>query len=186
MNRYDDCRQLILDELSRSLGAVAPEQTDALIAEILKARKVFVVGVGRVLLMLQAFAKRLNHIGVDAYFVGEINEPAITAEDLLILGSGSGESAFPVVISKVAQKYRPRMAYIGSNLNSTIASVCHIAVCIPCKTKLALVGEIPSQQPMSSLFEQSLLLYLDTVSMMIVRQKSIVIADLWPKHANLE
>ena len=186
MDNYIDCKQLILNELSQSLGAISPEQTDRLIDDILKARKVFVVGVGRVMLMLQAFAKRLNHIGVEAYFVGEINEPAITGDDLLILGSGSGESAFPVVISKVAQKYHPRMAYLGSNLNSTIAAASDIAVRIPCRTKLALPDEIPSEQPMSSLFEQSLLLYLDTVSMMIVRRKGIVVSDLWQKHANLE
>lgn len=186
MNSYAACKQTILSELEQSLGAVAPEQTEALIGEILRARKVFVVGVGRVLLMLEAFAKRLNHIGVEAYFVGENNEPAITEQDLLILGSGSGESAFPVAISKVAQKYRPRMAYIGSNLHSSIASVCDITVRIPCRTKLALPDEIPSAQPMSSLFEQSLLMYLDTVCLMIVRRQDILIPSLWQKHANLE
>ena len=186
MNSYQECKQVILDELRQSLDAVEPEQTDVLIDKILKARKVFVVGVGRVMLMLQAFAKRLNHIGVEAYFVGEINEPAITGDDMLILGSGSGESAIPVTISKVAQKYHPQMIYIGSNLNSTIAGACDVCVRIPCRTKLALADEIPTTQPMSSLFEQSLLLYLDIVSMMIVFRKGIVVTDLWQKHANLE
>ncbi len=186
MTSYEQCKQTVLEELAGSLGAVQPEQTEALIAEILAARKVFVIGVGRVLLMLQAFAKRLNHSGVEAYFVGENNEPAVTADDLLIVGSGSGESAFPVAIAKVAQKYRPRMAYIGANRNSTIAGLCDIMVRIPCRTKLALPDEIPSDQPMSSLFEQSLLLYLDTVCLMVVRRRGIVIHDLWLKHANLE
>lgn len=186
LNRYEDCKQIVLNELAESLGAVEPAQTEALIEEILKARKVFAVGVGRVMLMLQAFVKRLNHIGVEAYFVGEINEPAITPDDLLILGSGSGESAFPTVIAKVAGKYKPRMAYIGSNPNSTIAGLCQVIVRIPCRTKLALADEIASEQPMSSLFEQSLLLYLDTVCLMIIRRKEIVISDLWQKHANLE
>ena len=186
MTSYEQCKQTLLDELTQSLGAVEPAQTDALITEILQAQKVFVIGVGRVMLMLQAFAKRLNHIGVEAYFVGEINEPAVTANDLLILGSGSGESAFPVAIAKVAQKYHPRMAYVGSNRNSTIAGMCDVMVRIPCRTKLALADEIPSNQPMSSLFEQSLLLYLDTVCLMIVRRRGIVIPDLWQKHANLE
>ncbi len=186
MNSYEQSKQTILSELTRSLGAVEPAQTDVLIAEILQARKVFVVGVGRVLLMMQAFVKRLNHIGVEAYFVGEINEPAVTEDDLLIVGSGSGESAFPVTIAKVAGKYHPRMAYIGSNPNSTVAGLCDVMVRIPCRTKLALTDEIPSAQPMSSLFEQSLLLYLDTVCLMIVNQRGIVIADLWQKHANLE
>ena len=45
---------------------------------ICDSEKVFVVGVGRVMLMLQAFAKRLNHLGITANYVGAIDEPAIT------------------------------------------------------------------------------------------------------------
>ena len=186
MNSYQDASQLVLHELTLSLSAVDPQQTEALLQSILGARKVFVVGVGRVMLMLQAFAKRLNLLGVQTYYVGEINEPAITQDDLLLFGSGSGESAFPAVISKVAQKYHPRMGYIGSNVNSTIAAACDFIVRLPCRTKLALPDEITSQQPMSSLFEQTLLLYLDTVSLMLIRRQNIVLADLWQKHANLE
>ena len=183
---YEKAREIILSELAMSLGAVAPADAEAFVRELMGARKVFVVGVGRVMLMLQAFVKRLNHLGVEAYYVGEINEPAITRADLLVVGSGSGETAVPVAIAKVARKYSPRMAHIGSNRHSTISGLCDVHVRIPCRTKLALEDEIPSRQPMSSLFEQSLLLFLDAVCLMILEERRLDLPSLWERHANLE
>jgi 6-phospho-3-hexuloisomerase len=184
---YSESRKIVLDELGEALGAVDEKQVNQLVDMILSSEQVFVVGVGRVLLMLQAFAKRLNHLGINANFVGAIDEPAITDKDLLIVGSGSGESAFPLAIVKIAKKYNAKIAHIGSNGESSMKAYEDLFVRIPCRTKLDLKDEINSRQPMSSLFEQSLLLLTDMVSMMIVDRKHITdIHSLWKKHANLE
>jgi 6-phospho-3-hexuloisomerase len=176
----------VLAEVTRSLSMVDDAQAAAAVEKLLSARKVFAVGVGRVMIMLQAFVKRLNHLGIEAYFVGEVNEPAITADDLLIVASGSGESVVPVAIEKVATKFHPTILYIGSNRASTAAGMAGLQLRIPCRTKLNLPDELDSVQPMSSLFEQSLLLTLDTLAFMIVEQKHLVMNDLWHTHANLE
>jgi len=184
---YKNYSKIILEETAKALDSIDATQAKKLADALCSARKVFVIGVGRVLLMLQAFVKRLNHLGIEAYFVGEINEPAITGQDLLIVGSGSGETAIPVAIAKIASKFGPKIAYIGSNLNSAAAKAAEIIVRIPCRTKLALPDELQSRQPMSSLFEQSLLLFCDTAAMMIIEKKGIEdIHALWQKHANLE
>lgn len=186
MNSFQKVSGQVLDELSRSLAMVSDESADAVAERLIKARKVFVIGVGRVMIMLQAFVKRLNHLGIEAFYVGEINEPAITDEDVLIIASGSGESVVPVAIGKVAQKFHPTIVYIGSNMSSTAANMADLTLRIPCKTKLNLPDELDSAQPMSSLFEQSLLLTLDSLAFVIVQKKNLVIKDLWQKHANLE
>ena len=179
--------ELILGEIEKALSQIEPTQIDGLVDAILSAEKVFVVGVGRVLLSLQAIVKRLNHIGVQAWFVGEINEPAITKDDLLIVGSGSGESVVPVAIAKVAKLNGARLAYIGSNQRSSIALLADLLVRVPVRTKLSLPDEIPSQQIMSSLFEQSLLILGDAVALSITQRKGISdIGVFWKRHANLE
>lgn len=101
----------IIKELTSTLENIEESQVDILINELLKAKRVFFVGVGRVLLSLEAIAKRLAHIGVDTVIVGEITEPAITDEDLLIVGSGSGESLFPLMIAKKAKSYNASITY---------------------------------------------------------------------------
>ena len=184
MNRHIET---ILSELERAFTGVAEEAIQNLVKTILEAEHVFLCGVGRVLLSLQAFEKRLNHLGVMAWHVGEVNEPALTTNDLLILGSGSGESLFPVSVAQKAKGIGAKIAYIGSNPASTIASLADVYVSIPAPTKLHLEGEIQSRQIMSSLFEQCLYLLGDAVSMEIARRKGISdINELWRHHANLE
>ncbi len=187
MGGFRESCTLILGELETALCAVREEDVEKLVDAILAAEKVFAVGVGRVLLSLQALVKRLNHLGVPAWFVGAINEPAITPRDLLIVGSGSGESAVPVAIAQVARRHGARIALLSSNRASTLARAADIFVRVPVRTKLGLPDEIPSLQIMSSLFEQCLLVIADAVALRIVERKAIDdVGSLWSLHANLE
>lgn len=184
---FDKNYKMIFNELNQTFDVINKEEVEKLVEMICGAEKVFMVGVGRVLMMLQAFTKRLNHLGISANYVGAVNEPAITDKDLLIVGSGSGESIIPLEIVKKAKKFGATVAHIGANPKSSMTKYEDLFVRIPCSTKLALEDEIPSDQIMSSLFEQSLLLLADTVAMMIVEEKEIVdLHSLWRKHANLE
>lgn len=84
-----------------------------------------------------ASASAWAHLGVDAHCVGEITEPAITPADLLIVASGSGESLCPTAIARKAKQLGAKLAWIGSNEESTIArmSDCRCAyLCAPNST----------------------------------------------------
>ncbi|SDJ57380.1 6-phospho-3-hexuloisomerase [Salimicrobium halophilum] len=183
---YNQAQKEIVEELSNTLNQIDGDSADELLAEIKKADKVFFVGVGRVLLSLQGVAKRLAHLGIKTYVVGQITEPAITENDLLIVGSGSGESAFPLTIAQKAKKYNARIAHIGANPDCSMKEYSDVFVRIPVSTKLQLPNEIPSVQPMTSLFEQSLLLLGDTLALMLIREQDIDMPSLWEYHANLE
>jgi 6-phospho-3-hexuloisomerase len=183
---YWAVRDLVLDEVARALGAVDPRQVEALVEAILRADQLFVIGVGRVMLSLQAFAKRVNHLGIRAHCVGDINEPAITRDDLLIVGSCSGKSAVPVTIGQIAHRHGARIALIGSNPGSPLAPIADVFVRIPVHSRLELPDEIPSEQLMTTLFEQALLLLGDAVALMIVRRRGLDPTTLWQYHANLE
>jgi len=138
------------------------------------------------MLSLMAMAKRLAHLGVRTCIVGEITEPAITDRDLLVVGSGSGESLIPVAIAKKAKTFGARIAHLGSNPASSLKNITDIFVRIPVRTKLALPDEIDSRQPMTSLFEQTLLLLGDAVAQLIIHRRRLEIKSLWRYHANLE
>ena len=56
----------VLAEVTRSLALVEDEKAEQVVEKLLGARKVFAIGVGRVLIMLKAFVKRLNHLGIEA------------------------------------------------------------------------------------------------------------------------
>lgn len=185
----NDVNQTI-DEVSNEICAVLQgidaDEINKLINEIKNAEKVFFVGVGRVKLSLDAIAKRLAHLGIDTYVVGQITEPAISAKDLLIVGSGSGESLIPVALVKKAKFYEARITHIGANENSTISKYSDLFVKLPTSTKLNKSDEINSIQPMTSLFEQTLLILGDIVALEIIKSRDIDMKSLWQYHANLE
>lgn len=117
---YDDIKGRVLEELKISLGSIEPEEIERLIDAAEGAEQIFFVGVGRVLLSLEAIAKRWAHLGLKTHIVGEITEPAITERDVLIVGSGSGSTLFPAGIARKAHAAGAKVVHIGSNPDSEI------------------------------------------------------------------
>lgn len=184
---YQETCDSVVAELQKTLNSIDPESLEKLTEAILAADQVFFIGVGRVLLSLQSVCKRLAHLGIKAHYVGEITEPAITKNDLLIVGSGSGASLFPLNIAKKARKTVDcKIVHIGSNPNSEMKDICDFMVRIPVRTKFYLEDEIDSCQPMTSLFEQTLLLVGDILAKMIIERQNLDMKGLWQYHANLE
>lgn len=184
--KYIESTHNVLDEITRALECVDIVALEKLANDIFKAEKVFFVGVGRVEMSLEAIAKRMSHLGIDAHCVGDVCEPAITDKDLLIVGSGSGMSLFPVAIGRKAKEFNAKVVHIGSNPQGYMSEIADYMVRIPVRTKLYLDDEIDSCQPMTSLFEQSLFLLGDILAKMIVENRNIKLKELWQFHANLE
>ena len=61
---YIEVMNEIIEENRNALSAVDSETVERFVEDLLKADQVFFVGVGRVLLSLQAFCKRLAHLGI--------------------------------------------------------------------------------------------------------------------------
>ena len=161
----------------------------------LNSEKVFLVGVGRVMLMLKAFAKRLRHLGINSNVVGETTEPPITNNDLLIVGSGSGESLIPISISKKAKIIGAKIALITTRKKSTISKISDQIIILPCPNKVnqssvnnnIITNNLDERsQIMTSLFEQALLLFSDIICLMIKDKKGLKEEEIKKHHANLE
>ncbi|MDR1393519.1 MAG: SIS domain-containing protein [Bifidobacteriaceae bacterium] len=186
MTSYHQAQAMIMTELAEAMAAVDEVSVRALAGEIDAADRVFFIGTGRVFLALQAMAKRLAHLGVATVVVGQITEPAIRPGDLLIAGSGSGESLVPVVIARKAKTAGARLAHIGTRSDSSIGLLADIFVRLPVPSKLAAPRQVSSSQPMTSLFEQCLWFLGDAIALMLIDSHGLDLADLWQHHANLE
>lgn len=184
--QYKEIHDVIVEECGRALDAIDAVDVLRYIDMIQNAEKVFFVGVGRVLLSLEAMAKRYAHLGIRAVIVGEITEPAITRKDVLIVGSGSGETLFPSGIARKAKAAGAKVIHIGSNPASSLREIVDLFVRIPVESRAKMEDEIHSRQPMTSLFEQALLLFGDTTAMMMIEDRNINLEGLWEYHANLE
>ena len=186
IHSYSEKASLIIKECEIVLKSIDPLSVDRLLDEIENADKVFLAGVGRVFLSLQAIAKRLNHVEIKAYCVGQINEPPISDKDLLIVGSSSGETIIPVSIARKAHEIGARVGYIGASPNSTVRNISDCFIQIPISRSNQPGVFIVSQQPMTTLFEQVLLLFGDAITLMLMERKCLKERDIFLKHANLE
>ena len=149
----------------------------------------YVAGAGRSLLMLRGFAMRLMHLEMTAYVAGETVTPAIGAGDLLVIGSGSGETGTLKVMAQKARTAGADLALITAHPESTLGQMSDIIVTIAAPTvKNAGGSDFVTVQPGASMFEQSLLLFgdmmvLELQRMMGVQDKNESMNRL---HTNLE
>ncbi|MCF1618858.1 SIS domain-containing protein [Tetragenococcus koreensis] len=184
MTTYYENTKNIIQELSDLLLKVDQKDVENYMNEVTKAKKIFFVGVGRVELALEATVKRFSHLGLNCYMVGALDEPPIGDKDLLIVGSGSGESLFPLGITNKAQKYGAKIVHLTSNPNSSIAQKADIIVRFESPSKTH--SNIKSIQPITTVFEQGLLVFHDILTLEFMQEMGLSFEDLKTRHANLE
>ena len=131
------------------------------------------------------FAMRLMHIGKTVYVVGETVTPAAGNGDLLILGTGSGETATLKAVAGKAEKAGVRILTITTNDQSTLAKQADDVIRLPASVN-HLTPNGTSWQPGGTSFEQSLLLLADAVVLDVAQNTGTDISGKLTLHANLE
>jgi 6-phospho-3-hexuloisomerase len=185
--KIPDSLTQILDELKALVASMDREQVERLADAILGAKRVFVAGRGRTGLAMQAFAMRLMHLGLDVAIAGETLTPGITSGDILVAGSGSGETRFTNLAADIARGLGASIACITSRPGSQLARHSNIVVVLPAPTfRGGAAGTQESAQPRGSLFEQGLWLLLDGVVLVLMSRLGISPEALLERHANVE
>jgi 6-phospho-3-hexuloisomerase len=182
-----DYAERIIQELGRTLALIPPADAERLTEAILCAGKILVAGAGRSGLAVKAFAMRLAHMGFEAYVVGETVTPNFEAADLLLIGSGSGETGSLVAVAARARQLGGTVALVTIFPDSTIGRQANLTVRITAPSpKVQGAEALASIQPMGSLFEQSLFLFLDTLVLKLMETRAADGPAMFRRHANLE
>lgn len=176
----------IAKELQRSAALIADAEAGTLADLLLQANRVFVVGAGRSGLMGRAFAMRLMHTGISAYVVGETITPGIDQGDVLIVGTGSGETRSLIPMAQQAKSLGASLVAVTIAPESTIGRLADTVVKLPGSPKAQASGSSTSIQPMASLFEQTLLIFYDAVILSLMDRQGQDADRMYGRHANLE
>lgn len=178
---------LAAKELQSLLERVDESQIEQLYLSIIAADKIFVTGAGRSLLMLRGFAMRLMHLGFASYVVGDTTTPAFTDKDLLIIGSGSGETETLVTIASKAKKINGKIILISTREYSTISEFSDVKVIIPAFTDKVESGNANRPLlPGGTLFEEAMLILCDSMVLPLSEIHKIPTDSAFALHANLE
>lgn len=177
----------VIDELSRTLACISNEEPSAMVAGLLRAKRIFLAGAGRSGLMISAFAMRLMHLGLHAYVLGDATTPAVDKDDMLLIASGSGETESLVIKAKKAATIGAMVGLVTIYSESSIGKLATYKITIPAPTPKSSGTQLGSSaQPMGSLFEQSLLLTLDSIVLLLMKEKGTSSDEMFSNHANLE
>lgn len=176
----------VVQELSRTVDLISDEEAEKLVNKILESKKIFVAGAGRSGFMGKSFVMRMMHMGIDAYVIGETVTANLEKDDLLIIGSGSGETKTLVSIAEKAKSLGGTVAAVTISPDSTIGKLADIIIKLPGSPKDQSESEYKTIQPMGSLFEQTMLLFYDALILHFMEKKGLDSTKMYGKHANLE
>ena len=172
-------------EISNIADQTDPAQFDSFCRAMMLAKRVFVSGRGRSSFISKCFAMRLTQLGLTCYCIDESNTPAVCADDILIICSGSGETKALVASGRQCLQIGAKLALITANAESTLAGLAHTTLVIPSYSS-KLGNNAPTINIMASQFESSMLLALDTCVLMMKYQIGTTEEEMMQLHKNIE
>jgi len=189
----------IVDFIERAMDLISDEHVNALINELIEAHKrgskILIIGAGRTGLVGKAFAQRLLHLGYNVAVLGETIVPRINSNDLIISLSGSGRTKLVVTATEAAKAVGARIVVITSLPDSPLAKLADVLVVVPGRTKIASEEDYFARQilgiheplaPLGTLFEDTLMVFLDGVIVELMNKLGKTEEDLKEAHANIE
>ena len=178
----------ILAEVAACVRQVSTEDLAQAVELMDSFPRIFVAGAGRSGLCMRALGMRLMHLGKTVYVVGETTTPSIAAQDLLILGSGSGRTTSLLAMAEQARRQGAKILLFTTDATSPLAELADYRVVIPApslKTAEGISG-LKSVQPLGTLFEQSMLILCDSLILGLMQRTGVSAAQMFERHANLE
>lgn len=179
-----DSRQAI-EEISAAVESVSGTELDAIVDELLDARRIACYAGGRERLVMRGLVMRLFHAGLDAHSVGEMTCPAIGEGDLLILSCGPGRIAMVEALADVAIRDGARLLYLTAQPGNPPAHLASRVVKVTTQT-MADDSAPTAALPMGSAYEIAVFVLVDLITNRVRAARSESAEDLRSRHTNLE
>ena len=189
--------RLMATRISAIADVISDDQIDALIDEILNAKRIYTMGAGRSGLVAKSFAMRLMHLGLPAFVVGETVTPAMKPGDVIVVFSGSGATKTVADISETAKEIGGRICLVTSKKDSRIGRISDCIVIIESqRDRVAdesaefeirqMMGEHRSFAPLGTIFETTAMIFADAIISRLMEITRCRPEDLQCRHANIE
>ena len=176
----------VLAEIRTVLYSIDDGSVQRFVDAVVQADRIVVHGAGRVGMMVATFAMRLAQLGFRSHVLSEPTTPGVGTGDLLILGSGSGETQSVYDVAVLAKQHGVRIALITARPDSRVGRLADVIVQFSVPTKLESDAGPRTIQPMTTVADQSLLILLDIVVLRLMEATQQTSEDLWRRHRNLE
>jgi 6-phospho-3-hexuloisomerase len=196
-HRVQEMMLLMASKIRAIANTISDGDVEKLLAELLRAKRIYVIGAGRSGLVAKAFAMRLMHLGLQAYVVGETITPAMNAGDAMVIFSGSGRTKTVADIAETAKDIGAHLCLITSNADSRIGKISDCIVIIEHQRDEVeddaqefeirqMMGEHKSFAPLGTLFETASMIFGDAVISRLMEITKTDETALKNRHTNIE
>ncbi|HWY80678.1 MAG TPA: SIS domain-containing protein [Roseiarcus sp.] len=175
-----------LSDLAGVFAAMQEDALDALIEEIVKAKRIVVFGLGREGLQMRGFAMRLFHMGRGVAVWGEVTTPALGPGDLFIASAGPGDLRTARTLVDVAHEAGARTALVTAQPGGELAARVDVLTVIPAQTMVDDRGTKLSVLPMGSLFETAQMIAFELAILKLRPRFGETSETMRARHTNLE
>jgi len=180
---YKEWIELYRNEIMNSFESINVHDLDGLAEKILQTKRIFLLGKGRTGLVVKMLAMRLAQLGISTFVIGDPTTPAVGQGDVLILASGSGETAGILSAAKKAIEVNASVIAVTHHSHSSLARIVENCVCIP----LSYTQNTSSAPKVlaGTLFEQVLLVFFDNLVARLLEKSGEDFTWLSEHHANI-
>lgn len=196
-HRVQEMMLLMASKIRAIANKISDDDVEKFMAEILNAKRVYVIGAGRSGLVAKSFAMRLMHLGLHAYVVGETITPALNRGDMIVIFSGSGKTKTVADIAETAKDIGAHICLITSNADSRIGKIADCNVIIEHHRDEVdddavefeirqMMGEHKSFAPLGTLFETASMIFADAVISRLMEITKTDESALKNRHTNIE
>jgi 6-phospho-3-hexuloisomerase len=199
MERFAQAYEELIKSISAALRGLDRGEVETLLESLIDTRtrgkKVLVVGAGRSGLVGKAFAMRLMHLGFQVYVLGETINPNVGDDDMVIVISGSGKTTVPLAAAQMARSLNAKVVAITSQEESPLAQTAGLVVDIPGREDIAaedeyhirqLKGQHESLAPMGTMFEDTTMIFLDSIIAELMNRLGLSVDAMRERHATIE
>jgi 6-phospho-3-hexuloisomerase len=183
---YETTYKSILDEHRKVYEKVDLSKVQDLMELISKAKRIFLMGVGREGLATRGFAMRLMHMGKETHWVWDDTTPEVGPGDLFILTSGSGEIGHIHYVAEQAKAAGANIAVVTGTRSGKTPALADTVLWVPAHVFKGTDDVVPSDQPMGNLFEQTLFVLFDIIVMLLMEKLKVSKAEMVARHRNVE
>ena len=196
-HRVQDMMRLMAQKIRAIANIISDEDVEKFISELLRAKRIYVMGAGRSGLVAKAFAMRLMHLGFQAFVVGETITPSLSKGDIMVIFSGSGRTKTVADIAETAKEIGAKICLITSDADSRIGKISDCIVIIEHHRDAVtddavefeirqMMGDHKSFAPLGTLFETASMIFADAVISRLMEITHVDEIALKNRHTNVE
>jgi 6-phospho-3-hexuloisomerase len=199
LDSFERAYKEIVDTIQKTFYGLKSSQVQKMLQSLMKVRennkKILVVGAGRSGLVGKAFAMRLMHLGFNVFVLSETITPYVGEGDMVLVISGSGKTTVPLTAAKMAKELGSIVLAITSHDDSPLAKTADLVVNIPGRRELSneheynvrqLRGTHESLAPMGTIFEDTSMIFLDSIIAELMNRLNFYEEVMRKRHATIE